>query len=190
MKANEVKKRAHGRWIAILSNLSPKLVPAIQKTGRHVACPVHGGKDGFRVFRNVNTTGGSVCNTCGVHSDGFATLMWCNGWDFVTALNAVADYCGMSNNNSTFPATICDHSYKTSRPLMPVDQEDNRIRQALNCVWNESVAISDKCATPVYLYLARRGISMPIPETLRFHPALAYFEARTKSGNFRPCWRC
>ncbi|MBX3630660.1 MAG: toprim domain-containing protein [Nitrosomonas sp.] len=182
MNANEVKDRAYGRWIDILSNLSPQLVPAIQKTGRHVACPVHGGKDGFRVFRNVATTGGSVCNTCGVHSDGFATLMWCNGWDFVTALNAVADYCGMSES--------CQQSRKqrkciqTFQSLTPIDQEDNRIRQVLNCVWHESVAITDRSAMSARLYLARRGISISPPETLRFHPALPYFEGKDKIGEF------
>ena len=76
MEAKEVKAAAHGRWGGILSALAPQLQPALDRVGHHVSCPVHGGKDGYRVFNDVDDSGGGVCNTCGVHPDGFATLMW------------------------------------------------------------------------------------------------------------------
>ncbi|MGB5675668.1 MAG: primase-helicase zinc-binding domain-containing protein, partial [Gemmatimonadota bacterium] len=74
--AREVRAHAADRWIEILGAVAPALEPALSHPGRHVPCPVHGGKDGFRLFRDVDRTGGGVCNTCGSFHDGFALLMW------------------------------------------------------------------------------------------------------------------
>jgi putative DNA primase/helicase len=54
MEAKEVKAAAHGRWGGILSALAPQLQPALDRVGHHVSCPVHGGKDGYRVFNDVD----------------------------------------------------------------------------------------------------------------------------------------
>ena|GEM_PF-3875092 len=64
--ADQVRQHSRGHWLAILSRLAPELAPAIQRLGRHVPCPVHGGKDGFRLFRDAPETGGGICNSCGV----------------------------------------------------------------------------------------------------------------------------
>ncbi|MCD8339866.1 MAG: toprim domain-containing protein [Burkholderiales bacterium] len=87
-----IRQEAHGRWDQILYSLAPDLGPALNKPGRHVPCPVHGGKDGFRVYRNSDINGASVCNTCGEMKDGFETLMWVNGWSFYQALQEVGKY--------------------------------------------------------------------------------------------------
>lgn len=92
MESKDVKFSARGRWGSILSALAPQLQPALDRVGHHVACPVHGGKDGYRVFSDVDESGGSVCNTCGVHPDGFATLMWVTGQDFKEVLRSVSEY--------------------------------------------------------------------------------------------------
>ena len=76
IEARGVRERAAGRWIDMLAALAPALVPALSRPGRHVPCPVHGGTRGFRLFRDVDDTGGGVCNTCGTFPDGFALLMW------------------------------------------------------------------------------------------------------------------
>jgi hypothetical protein len=179
MKAEEVRPLAIGRWEEILSALAPQLTPALDRKGRHVPCPVHGGKDGYRVFKDVQSTGGSVCNTCGVFADGFATLMWANGWDFMTALNAVAEYLNICHVSVTPPRRQQKSSSKLDN-----DEENDEKRQALNRVWNESIAILDRDAEPARLYLARRGISIPLPETLRFHPSLAYYDGNKKTGEY------
>ncbi|TSE35475.1 DUF7146 domain-containing protein [Tepidimonas charontis] len=176
MKAEEVRPMARGRWGEILAGLAPQLQPALDRVGRHVPCPVHGGKDGYRVFKDVDATGGSVCNTCGVFADGFATLMWANGWDFSTALKAVAEYL---NANSARPA-----QHRATRPEPVKSEDDERLRQSLNQVWNESVPILDRDAEPARLYLARRGISIPPPEALRFHPSLAYYDGDKRIGEY------
>lgn len=176
MKAQEVKELASGRWVTILGALAPQLRPALDRAGRHVPCPVHGGRDGYRVFRDVAETGGSVCNTCGAFADGFATLMWANGWDFPTTLRAVADY-------------LCA-SPSAGRPARKVKSEpqkgedDEKRRQALNRVWNESISILDREAEPARLYLARRGISIRPQDALRFHPSLSYYDGTTRVGEF------
>ena len=89
-QASRVKDDARGRWQRVLSDLAPALQDAVAKRGKHVPCPVHGGRDGFRVFPDVSETGGGVCNTCGYFADGFSLLMWINGWDFGETIREVA----------------------------------------------------------------------------------------------------
>lgn len=171
--ANEVRARAKGRWDQILIALSPDLEPAVMAKGlKHFPCPVHGGKDGLRSFKNVADTGGTVCNTCGIHSDGFATLMWVNGWDFVTALNKVADFFSVGESVTRLPSPV---SHPTPA-VKDTHAEDERRRQTLNRLWCESVGISDRVAEPARLYLARRGLSIKVPDSLRYHPSLGYFD--------------
>lgn len=69
------------QWVEILSVLAPELEEALDNYNSkvpHVPCPGHGGTDGFRLFKDVNSTGGGVCNTCGYFKDGFRLLAWIN----------------------------------------------------------------------------------------------------------------
>lgn len=91
-KVKNVREAASGNWLFVVSALAPLTEPAIRKPGKHVSCPIHGGKDGFRLFKNFLETGGGVCNTCGPRHDGFELLMWLNNWDFKQALNAVGEF--------------------------------------------------------------------------------------------------
>jgi hypothetical protein len=92
----EVRDAASGRWVLVMGALAPQLEPALRKIGRHVSCPVHGGKDGFRLFRkDFGETGGGVCNTCGPKADGFELLMWLNQWDFWTCKEEVGQVLGL-----------------------------------------------------------------------------------------------
>lgn len=85
-----VREAARGRWDEIFARLAPQLDPARAAQGRHVPCPVHGGTDGFRLFKDYAQNGACVCNTCGLFRDGFATLAWVNGWSFKESLQSVA----------------------------------------------------------------------------------------------------
>lgn len=89
---NTVKAAAHGRWDRIFWALAPKLAKAQECAGRHVPCPVHGGTDGFRLFKNYAETGSGICNSCGARTDGFAMLMWVNGWSFAEAVKSVGEF--------------------------------------------------------------------------------------------------
>lgn len=174
---DEVLRMARGNWGVILRALAPQLQAALDRAGRHVPCPVHGGKDGFRVFKDVEYTGGSVCNTCGINSDGIATLMWVNGWSYTATLKAIADYLRVGIRTAR-------PERKLAKPEPQSSDESERLRQSLNRVWNESISISDRDAEPARLYLARRGISVPPPEVLRFHPSLAYHDGDKVVGTF------
>lgn len=89
--AEVVLRLACGRWDEILSNLAPSLKQAIDRAPRHCECPIHGGSDGFRFFRDFKHTGQCICNTCGAF-DGLHILMKVNGWNFFTALKAVSEF--------------------------------------------------------------------------------------------------
>ena len=86
-----VLRAAKGRWDEILSRLAPALQPAIEAAPKHVTCPVHGGEDGFRFFKDFKIAGGCICNSCGTF-DGLHILMAVNRWNFFTALKAVNEF--------------------------------------------------------------------------------------------------
>tara|TARA_R110002049_G_scaffold309186_1_gene518214 strand:+ start:28035 stop:29096 length:1062 start_codon:yes stop_codon:yes gene_type:complete len=92
IEAKDIKQQARGYWGAIATALAPQLKVAHEKLGRHVPCPIHGGTDGFRLFKDFNETGGGICNTCGEFSDGYALLQWLHGWNFPHTLKAVGEY--------------------------------------------------------------------------------------------------
>ena len=95
-----VREAARGHWAAIFQALAPSLEAALRRPGKHVPCPVHGGKDGFRLFPNFQENGSCVCNTCGVRRDGFATLSWLNGWSFREALESVGRFLMLEPQSS------------------------------------------------------------------------------------------
>ncbi|CAI8817436.1 primase-helicase zinc-binding domain-containing protein [Methylocaldum szegediense] len=79
LESRDVRNAARGAWVAILGDLAPELEAALARPGRHVPCPVHGGRDGFRLYPDAEKTGGGICNTCGAYPDGFSLLMWLKG---------------------------------------------------------------------------------------------------------------
>ncbi len=170
-----IRRAAKGRWISILGALCPELETHLAKPGRHGACPVHGGQDGFRLFRDVDVSGGGICNSCGARPDGFALLMWLKGWDFPTALAAVAqnlDGVSMTANLSTRPHPPSAGVY---RPIL----SDDRIRKLLRDTWNAASPWNAPESSLLRAYLRNRGLTPeafrgPLP--LRFHPCLSYRE--------------
>lgn len=93
---NAVREAARGHWDAIFYALAPTLKAAMQRPGKHVSCPLHGGKDGFRLFPDYEQAGSCVCNTCGTFRDGFAALEWLHGWGFAETLEKVARVLGLN----------------------------------------------------------------------------------------------
>lgn len=193
LDARVVKQEARGRWLGILDSLAYGLSPAIQKVGRHVPCPVHGGKDGFRLYKNAAETGGGVCNTCGNWDDGIALLMWYNEWSFPETIKQVGGLLGLD------PDDVHHAPAKPRASLQPVEEteadrkkreyKDRKVKEELNRVWGESLPLSAPEAEPVRLYFARRGLRIryalesPI---LRFHPRMPYYVEGKIQGEF-PC---
>jgi putative DNA primase/helicase len=178
LDAREVKALARGRWLSLLSRLAPRLEAAIARPGHHVACPVHGGKDGFRLYRDVDETGGGCCNTCGAFSDGLALLMWLNGWGFREALQAVADGLGLASDS---PRMTQSTPFVAAKPVEP----NERALAALQRVWRESLPGEHPDADPLRRYLSHRGLGqIAIPSGIRFHPRLAYHHEGERVGEF------
>lgn len=182
LKAEDLKREAAGRWGSILRSLAPALDPALQRAGKHVKCPhpSHGGKNDFRLFKDFEESGGGIC-TCGSYTDGFALLMWINGWDFYTTFRAVARELGFDlegGNQNPKPQPKFDQAKMEEARRQRAEAEaaeNEHLRERLNRTWKASLAASDPKAEPLRLYLARRGLAtQQIPNTLRLHPRLAY----------------
>lgn len=58
-----LKERVGDQWLDVLRDLAPELEEACDEFPEHVACPMHGGRDGFRFFDDAEETGGGICNT-------------------------------------------------------------------------------------------------------------------------------
>ncbi len=175
IESSVVRNAARGVWLSVLDSLAPELERAIEKPGkRHIGCPVHGGHDGFRLFRDADISGGGICNSCGAKPDGFSLLMWLRGWSFPEALSAVADELGISTDPDHKKPVVERKpvAFNKSKPSVV----DDRLKVILRTVWQESKPISHSEAEPVRLYLQRRGLDSLIPDwpSIRFHPNMQY----------------
>ena len=180
----DVRPHAQGQWLSIFGHVSPSLVEAIEKNPKHVPCPVHGGKDGFRLYRNCEETGGGICNTCGAYSDGFALIAWVNGWTLPDTLQAVGEFLGISASNKT-PKPIVKRSPVIQDPIKEANTIQRK-RKALNDVRHDLVRLDDKFSQPARYYLSNRGLGAILnssPGNLFFHPALSYWENGKDYGN-------
>ncbi len=168
-----LREQARGQWCRILLTLAPELEAAVQRAPRHVSCPVHGGKDGFRLFRDWEETGGGICNTCGNFPSGFRLLQWLTGWDFPQTLAAVAEVLG-NKGISTPNFNGNGHAHR---------RDDDWVRQLLRQTWAQGVPLNHELAKPARLYLQHRGISGPVPDC-RCHPHLPYFKDGVEMGKY------
>lgn len=167
----DLRAWARGQWRLIFAALAPELEEAMGKFPRHVACPVHGGIDGFRLYKDWEENGGGVCNTCGSFPSGFRLLQWLKGWDFTQVLAAVAEV--KNGGLPEIPAVK-----ETGNANRKGDAEkDKRIRRRLKQTWQDAVSMSHAWAKPARLYLENRGISRLIflSAEMKCHPDLRYF---------------
>ena len=183
MEAKELKQLAAGRWGGIVSLLSPQLAEAIERLPHHVPCPVHGGVDGFRLFKDFDETGGGVCNTCGIKHDGYTLIMWANGWDFKTTHSAVHDMLLGSDTNQHRPPVM-------PRKVIQKEVADTQsIKDKLNQVWRNSIPLAAADARPARMYFANRGIGKIDyrkldSDTIRYVPRLDYYEESKLVGSY------
>ena len=187
----EVSATATGRWHEIFACFNPhELGQALEVAGttRHVPCPFHGGKDGFRFFDDYQETGMSICNTCGVFTP-YRLLQELNGWEFKETLQAVAEFLnlGESSFSSSHSSVRRTHPrHPRLRSSISEEQKEKR-KKIIRKIWDDSLPLSAPEAEPARLYLARRGLSLKtfieIPN-LRFHPGLGYFDGEKKVGTF------
>ena len=169
-----VSDEAKGLWADILGDLAPELTGAIEAGGKHVPCPVHGGKDGFRVFNDFQRTGGGVCNTCGSFANGVRLLAWIKQ---VTAREAARMVHGWLDGDR-------EGQVAQRRARVEFNEPDpSKARASILRIWSGCQGIEGSLAER---YLVKRGIPRAaISRRLRFHPDLPYFE-KVAEGR----WQC
>ena len=178
LDSTPIRLAVRGRWLAILGEVCPELEAVLAKPGRHHACTVHGGRDGFRLFRDVEVSGGGICNSCGAKPDGFALLMWLRNWSFPAALTAVAQVLGGGSNSGQLSARPPVHNNDPSR-----QGTDQRIKTLLRHIWTAASPWNAPESALLRTYLRHRGLA---PEALgrqlplRFHPSLPYLGALSR----------
>ncbi|MNR71563.1 Zinc-binding domain of primase-helicase [compost metagenome] len=175
----DLKFEAAGKWPYILQDLAPELSEAMSRAPHHVSCPVHGGKDGFRLFKDYPDTGGGYCNTCGAQANGFAIVAWVRGYSIKDAVRDVARWL---HGEETAP-TI---HRRPPPPKVPDVIDPRKAYGRIRKAWTESTELQ---GTPAEAYLANRGIwKENMPVSLRAHAGLSFWDAEKKAitGTF-PC---
>lgn len=200
LDAREVTVRAKGQWDRIFASLAPELGPAMDKPGRHVPCPVHGGTDGFRLHKHKWIEDGvGICNTCSVfdekYQNGLGILMWLTNDPFPKILEDVAlivapELLDADRRRSAVPPAARRAYTPPVRTKKQVD-EDRSLVQRMRDVWVQGVGISDPSAALAWRYFESRGLPVPkaadgLDATLRFVPSLAYYDDETKRTEYFP----
>jgi putative DNA primase/helicase len=172
MNADTIKNFCSGQWPEIICSLATHLTDMIERGRKHGPCQLCGGKDRARCHNDFEDTGGIFCNQCRGGADGFAVLMWANGWTFPEALEAVKSYLGLGNGQIPIARPV---SPKTKQ--IPAKNWDDDLRR-MEAVWGKATQDSGRIAE----YLEYRGLLISVPDTLRLHPNLYYYEqGRTDS---------
>ena len=160
INARSIKEQASGKWLEILPLLDARLSDAVARVGKHVPCPIHGGKDGFRLYAD-DQNGGGACNTCGTFADGFAVLQWLRGCSFYESLRIVAELL----NNGTVPASTSNATTRTE----PASERGNGYMGAIKYLLDTSSRTPNRAACAYY---ERRGIAHTsefITNSLKYH---------------------
>lgn len=167
----ELKCQAKFKWLEILGDLAPQLAEAIENAGNPVPCPVHGRTDQFRFYDDVAETGGGVCNSCKPKSDGLAVLMWFNDWTFPQAVEAVSTWLNKNGAN-------------LSAPLRPTGgataSVDPTVKKMLDKI-SEGLIRDTGCIAE---YLQSQGLSGKVPDVIKLHPNLPFYEDTKLVGYF------
>ena len=174
-----LKDRLQGNWLSALRRVSPVLGLAIDRLGKHVPCPRHGGTDGFRMFPDADATGGALCNSCGSFPDGFSLVQWVNGWDFPTAKRALADAIGFDLSRKEFSPAPCIAPRIEKTGVSTRSQDAEQVWRRLKAIAQRVVALDHPTAETARRYLFNRGLAdimrdMPDPTVFGFHPDLDY----------------
>ena len=148
---------------------------ALKKRGHELVglCPFHNEKTpSFKVNEAKKTF---HCFGCGVHGDVFDYLRRAQGMELREAFEYLVIEAGMISDRE-------GSRRPTQQPMAPPQVRDDsagRMRAALD-IWRAS---RDPTGTPAEDYLRGRGITIPIPHTIRWHPGLRHAD----TGLDLPC---
>lgn len=185
-KIDRLKGQARGHWTHILAALAPGLVPALDKAPHHIACPVHGGADGFRFFKDVNTTGGGICSTCGSMADGINVLSWITGASNKEVLVMLDEFL---NGATAQPLPV------VKKPRQKEVTPDNGSAERLREVWSAATTVPPLAQKMLLAsYLQQRGLPRRLVGALgkigRFHHGLPFHNGKGKYQGTYPAMIC
>lgn len=160
----DMLKLAYGRWTEILLGLG---VDRKILNRKNQPCPINGcgGTDRFQ-YTDKFGEGNYICRYCGA-GGGFKLLSAVTGWSAGEAVRNIERCLGqLGPPHSRHHQTDAD-----------------RMRALAGRIWTEAVPIT--ADDDAHKYLVGRRLDLEqYPETLRFHPALGYYE-RTCDGRSR-----
>lgn len=174
-KKERASERAEGFWPDILSDAGVQEEYLGKKNG---PCPFCGGSDRFR-FRD-KSHGLYVCSACtnGKYRNGLDFLMRHMGYRDIREAAA--------HVHRWFDGDGGNERVMRERPVSEPESGPEFIRKRLwvmNKILSETRAVTD--GDPVDRYLRRRIPNLPyVPEGIRFHPKLPYWEGRNLVGHF------
>ena len=200
-RRESVPDQAEGKWLEIFNAIAPDLRPAIHAfltTGKHTACPVHGGKDGFRFFKDVPQRGAGVCNTCGSFSSGARLAAWLNkngkleaspqyqppqrrqgedddSYNIRDAYKKIAHY--LNHGHDLYPALSLerlDMSGAPSENRISEEEKNRRARERAQQQWE--AAGQDDNSHILAAYFRQRGLQVDnLPQNIRVGEKIPYF---------------
>ena len=163
-----------------LSVLVRRTVPLKRQGKEWVGlCPFHQDK---RASFSINDAKRFYhCFGCGAHGDAIDFAERVYRLSFKDAVELLAHETGFPINIATINPTI------VKRASLERQQEDAVRKRNLECgrrIWSETLPANN---SPVERYLRCRGITEPVPPTLRYHPNLRYKTGESTSI-FLPPW--
>ncbi|MEQ1804291.1 MAG: toprim domain-containing protein, partial [Burkholderiaceae bacterium] len=158
LRVRDIKVRAHGHWTPLLKALG---VDDKILNGKNQPCPTCGGTDRFQ-YTDKFLEGNYHCRSCGA-GGGLKLAQGVLGIKFGELLDQIEHQLG---------------TVKQQTPSGNACPSPEKMKRLCQRIWNEarSITVGDE----VDRYLRNRGLQLSTyPRTLRFHPALGYFEKQT-----------
>ena len=183
-----VANAAAGQWDSIVKAVCDvsydwdhALAKIDKRSKRGNPCPVHGGKDGFRLFQDFYETGGAFSQRDGAFSDGFQLLAWINNQSIGKVLYAIAEFLRLDPVEQKARQKAPKKRASKTPPKKKVEPVDMNAIKRIQQVWAESVPISKN--DPVDKYFGLRGIELAsYPDCMRLHESLPYYVEDADKG--------
>ncbi|WP_298636654.1 toprim domain-containing protein [uncultured Umboniibacter sp.] len=197
---DEVLEAAKGNWLHVLAVISPNLIDAVERVGRHVTDPVNGtsnaaGKgDGFRLFDNAAETGGGVSNRDGTFASGLSLLEWSTGSSKYDLINEIGDVLGCQGKpaqsgvrrsssksvSTTLATRIAEATERSKAQSIAQEKRKKKAAESNERLWQSCTPITDAVPTPIFDYVNNRGMKhmamMYKHDHIRYHDALPYYQ--------------
>lgn len=145
----------------------------LRRHGRELTglCPFHNEKSPS--FTVVPAKGFFHCFGCGAHGDAVGFVMRHERVGYAEAVARLAGELGLTGPGAAGPAPrAITPAVRPPAPAAPRDDDGERRRlERAVAIWR---AAGPGAGSPVEAYLRGRGITLPVPATLRCHPGLDY----------------